>query len=417
MNYPTALISRPTGVAARPRLGSQSAFALLASAALTLLASSSAPTPLYATYQAKWGFSDLTVTVIFGVYAVAVLASLLVFGSLSDHVGRRPLLIAGLGTQVPVMLLFAFAGNLEVLLVARVLQGLATGAALGAIGAGLVDLHPTNGPVANASALMAGTASGSLLSALFVQLLPAPTELVYLFLAGVFAVQAAGIALIAETSARIPGARRALAPKLELPSQVRGALFVAAPVLIAAWTLGGFYASLGPPLAQLVAGDHSMILGGAALFLLAGSGSVTVLRLHHFEPRRLALLGSLSIIVGSGLLLAGVADRSLLLFTLGIFPAGAGFGAGFQGGLRTVVSKAEPHQRAGVISIVYVISYLSLGLPAILAGTLVVHSSLPQVAEELGAGVIVLATLTAAGLVRSLRREARADLTPACPAV
>ena len=354
---------------------------------------------------------------IFGVYTVAVLASLLVFGSLSDHVGRKPLLIAGLGMQVPVMLLFAFAGNLEVLLVARVLQGLATGAALGAIGAGLVDLHPTNGPVANASALMAGTASGSLLSALFVQLLPAPTELVYLFLAVVFAAQAAGIAVIAETSARIPGARRALAPKLELPAQVRGALLVAAPVLIAAWTLGGFYASLGPSLAQLVAGDHSEILGGAALFLLAGSGSVAVLRFHHFEPRRLALLGSLSIIIGSGLLLAGVADRSLLLFTLGIFPAGAGFGAGFQGGLRTVVSQAEPHQRAGVISIVYVISYLSLGLPAIVAGTLVVHSSLPQVAEELGAGVIVLATLTAAGLVRSLRQEARAVRTPICAAV
>jgi predicted MFS family arabinose efflux permease len=408
MNYPTALLPRRLNIGARPRLGRRAAFGLLASAALTLLASSSAPTPLYATYQAKWGFSDLTVTVIFGVYAVAVLASLLVFGSLSDHVGRRPLVIAGLGMQVPVMLLFAFAGNLDVLLAARVLQGLATGAALGAVGAGLVDLHPSHGPVANASALMAGTASGSLLSALFVQLLPAPTELVYLFLSGVFFLQAVGVALISETSARVPGARGALAPKLELPSQVRGALLIAAPVLVAVWTLGGFYASLGPSLAQLVAGDRSMILGGAALFLLAGSGSLTVLRFHHVEARRLALFGALAIIFGSALLLAGVADRSLPLFTLGIFPAGAGFGAGFQGGLRTVVTKAEPHQRAGVISLVYVISYFSLGLPAILAGTLVVNSSLPQVAEELGAAVIALAALTATGLAWSLRRDSRA---------
>jgi MFS family permease len=415
MNYPTALLSRTLSVSAWPRLGQRAAFGLLASAALTLLASSSVPTPLYATYQARWGFSDLTVTVIFGVYAVAVLASLLVFGSLSDHVGRRPLLLAGLGMQVPVMLLFAFAGDLDVLLAARVLQGLATGAALGAIGAGLVDLHPARGPVANASALMAGTASGSLLSALFVQLLPAPTELVYLFLSAVFFLQAVGVALIGETSARIPGARAALAPKLALPSQVRGALFVAAPVLVAVWTLGGFYASLGPSLAQLVAGDHSMILGGAALFLLAGSGSLTVLRFHHVEARRLALLGALAIIVGSALLLAGVAERSLALFTLGIFPAGAGFGAGFQGGLRTVVAKAEPHERAGVISLVYVISYLSLGLPAIVAGTLVVDSSLPQVAEELGAAVIALATATAGGLALSLRRDSRAH--GACPAL
>jgi predicted MFS family arabinose efflux permease len=415
MNYPTALLPRPRVGIALPKLGHTAAFALLASAALTLLASSSAPTPLYATYQAKWGFSDLTVTVIFGVYAVAVLASLLVFGSLSDHIGRKPLLIAGLGLQVPVMLLFAFAGNLDVLLAARVLQGLATGAALGAIGAGLVDLHPTRGPVANAAALMAGTASGSLMSALFVQLLPAPTALVYLFLSGVFLVQALGASRIAETSARVPGVRAALAPKLALPTQVRGAVFVAAPILVAVWSLGGFYASLGPSLAQLVAGDRSMIVGGLALFLLAGSGSLTVLRFHQVEARRLALFGALAIMVGSSLLLAGVASSSLLLFTLGIFPAGAGFGAGFQGGLRTIVSKAEPHERAGVISLVYVISYLSLGLPAIIAGTLVVSSSLSQVAEELGGAVILLATLTAAGLAWTLWREARAEA--ACPAV
>lgn len=408
MNYHTVVITRNFAIATpRPRLGRRAAFALLASTALTLLTSSSAPTPLYATYQARWGFSDLTVTVIFGVYAVAALASLLVFGSLSDHVGRRPLLLAGLGLQVPVMLLFAVAGNLDVLLAARVLQGLATGAALGAIGAGLVDLHPLHGPVANSSALMAGTASGSLLSALFVQLLPAPTELVYVFLAAVFLIQAAGVMLIAETSARTAGARRALAPRLELPAQVRGAVAVAAPALVAVWTLGGFYASLGPSLAQLVAGTHSMILGGAALFVLAGSGSLTVLAFHRVEARRFALFGAVAVAVGSALLLTGVAERSLPLFAIGIVPAGAGFGAGFQGSLRTIVANAEPHQRAGVISLVYVISYLSLGLPAILAGMLVVDSSLAQAAEELGAAVIVLAAMTAAGLAVSLHRESR----------
>lgn len=324
MSFTQALPSRLRRRAARPRLGRRAAFALLASAALTLLASSSAPTPLYATYQARWDFSDLTVTVIFGVYAVAVLASLLVFGSLSDHVGRRPLLLAGLGAQVLVMLVFASAGSLDVLLAARVLQGLATGAALGAIGAGLVDLHPARGPVANASALMAGTASGSLLAALFVQLLPAPTELVYLFLSAVFLAQAVGVALIAETSVRVPGARAALAPRLELPVQVRGALAVAAPALVAVWTLGGFYASLGPSLAQLVAGDHSMLVGGAALFVLAGSGALTVLALHRVEARRLALLGSLAMAGGSALMLVGVVTRSLPLFVLGMLPAGAG---------------------------------------------------------------------------------------------
>jgi MFS family permease len=104
------------------RLSNGIAFGLLTSILVSLLASSSAPTPLYATYQAQWGFSPVTITVIFGVYAVAVLASLLVFGSLSDHVGRRPMLLGALVVQAGVMILFATASGLSVLLAARVVQ-------------------------------------------------------------------------------------------------------------------------------------------------------------------------------------------------------------------------------------------------------------------------------------------------------
>jgi len=83
----TATIAGPTAPRwTSQRLSNGVAFALLTSILVSLLASSSAPTPLYATYQAQWGFSPETITVIFGVYAVAVLASLLVFGSLSDRI-------------------------------------------------------------------------------------------------------------------------------------------------------------------------------------------------------------------------------------------------------------------------------------------------------------------------------------------
>jgi hypothetical protein len=387
-----------------PTLSPKAAFALLASAVLTLLASSSAPTPLYAIYQAHWGFSDGILTVIFGVYAVAVLGSLLVFGSLSDHVGRRPVLALTLVAQALVMVVFATADGLAVLLVARILQGLATGAALGAIGAGLVDLHPGRGPVANSVAAMAGTASGALSSALLVQLLPAPTELVYLVLAVVFLTQAAAVGLIAETSARVPGAWTALRPVLGIPPAVRGELLIATPSLVAVWTLGGFYASLGPSLTGLVTRTHSTILGGGSLFVLAISGSLTVLAFNRTDPRQFALAGSLLVIAGVSLVLWSIAELSVAGFFVGTAIAGAGFGAGFQGGLRTIIAPAEPGQRAGVISVAYVISYLALGLPAILAGALVVHSTVTRTAEEFGAAVILLAAATAAGLVLAARR-------------
>lgn len=397
----------------RRTLPAPAAFALLTSILVTLLASSSAPTPLYATYQARWGFSPVTITVIFGVYAVAVLASLLVAGSLSDHIGRRPVLIGALGTQAIVMLLFAFADGVDVLLVARVLQGLATGAAVGAIGAGLVDLHPGHGAVANATGAMSGTASGALVSALLVQLLPAPTKLIYLVLLVLFLIQAAGVWAIAETSLRTPGIRRALRPTIAVPPRVRDALLIAAPSLIAVWALAGFYGSLGPSLAAQVSRSDSTILGGAALFALAASGALTVLLFHRTEPRRFALVGNGLVIIGVAIVLWSVGATSVVGFFAGTVVAGAGFGAGFQGGLRTIMSLAGPTERAGVISVAYIICYLAMGLPAILAGLLVVNSTVTQTAREFGITVIVLAAITAIGTILSARRTARQRcLTP-----
>jgi predicted MFS family arabinose efflux permease len=389
------------------------AFGLLTSILFMLLASSSAPTPLYAIYQAQWGFSAITITVIFGVYAVAVLLSLLVFGALSDHVGRRPVLLGALVIQAVVMLVFAFAGGVDVLLVARVLQGLATGAALGAIGAGLVDLHP------NATGAMSGTAGGALGSALLVALLPSPTpsptRLVYLVLLGAFLIQAVGVAMVAETSARKPGALRSLRPTIAVPPRVRGTLAIAAPSLVAVWALAGLYGSLGPSLTALISGNHSTILGGASLFVLAGSGALTVLAFHRVNPRTFSIVGSSLVIVGVAIVLVAASSRSIVAFFIGTAIAGAGFGGGFQGSLRTIVPLAGPTERAGVISVAYIICYLAMGLPAILAGFLVVHGTVLHTAQEFGAAVIVLAALTVAGMTISAVRT-RAHRAAACPA-
>ncbi len=397
-------------------LGNKAAFALLGSILIALLASSSAPTPLYAAYQARWGFSDVTVTVIFGVYAVAVLTSLLIFGSLSDHVGRRPVLTVAVAAQAAVMLLFAFAGSLDTLLAARVLQGLATGAAISAIGAGLVDLHPRHGTLANAVSAMAGTASGALGSALLVSLLPAPTKLVYLLLAVVFVLQAVGVRRIAETSPQRAGALSSLKPVVGVPAGARAAVLTAAPSFVAVWALAGFYGSLGPSLTALVSGSHAVVLGGASLFALAASGSLTVLLLRGLEARRFALLGNALMIAGVGTVLTAVAADSVVLFFVGTVIAGMGFGGGFQGGLRTIIPLVSASERAGVLSVVYLISYLAMGLPAMAAGVLVVNGTLANTAYEFGAVVIGLAALTVAGLLWNARNESQAVAATVCEA-
>jgi predicted MFS family arabinose efflux permease len=397
---------------ARPIAGQLSrgaAFYLQASIVVLLLAGSSAPTPLYAVYQQEWGFSPITVTVVFGVYALAVLATLLTVGSLSDHIGRRPVLLVALALQAAVMVVFATADGVPALLVGRIVQGLSTGAALGALGAGLLDLDRAKGTLANAVGPLTGTASGAIGSGLLVEYLPDPTRLVYLLLLVAFAVQFGGVLLMAETATARAGALASLRPRFSLPADVRGPLLLAAPVLVAIWSLGGFYASLGPSLIRSIAGSDSLVLGGLALFVLAGSGALAVLVLRAMPARTMMLLGAGALIVGVASTLLAISIDSEGGFFAGTAIAGVGFGTGFQGSVHTVMPLVAPDERAGVLSVVFLVSYLALGLPAVIAGYLVVHGGgLMTTAREYGVAVIVLAAVALVGLTAGRREPARA---------
>ena len=392
-----------------PLLPDRAAFYLQASIAVAFLAASSAPTPLYARYQAAWHFSPITTTVVFGIYALAVLGALLTVGSLSDHVGRRPVLITAIGLQAASMLVFSAAGSVSALMAARIVQGIATGGALGAVGAGLLDVDRAKGTITNAVAPLSGTAAGALLSGVLVQYLPAPEHLVYLVLFVTFAVQAIGVALMRETSARESGALASLRPQLGVPRAARGPLLKALPVLIALWALAGFYGSVGPAVVGLVTGSHSPALAGLPLFVLAAAGGVAVLLLRHAPARTVMMLGTAWLLAGVGVTLLGMETRSSLAFFIGAVIAGAGFGGGFQGAIRTVVPLAAPHQRSGLLSAVYVASYLALGLPAVVGGFLVVHGGLLPAAREYGVAVMLLAAIAFAAVARPSRRAVTAS--------
>ncbi len=382
----------------------------LASIFVSFLAASAAPTPLYAAYQKAWGFSALTTTVVFGFYAVALLGTLLTVGRLSDHVGRRPLLLTGIVGQVLAVLVFADAHSVTALISARIIQGLATGTAIGAIGATMLDIDPVRGAVANATAPGLGTASGALLSAFAVEWLPAPTHLVYVVLAGVLVVQAGGVLLLPEISPRAPGALRSLISQLEIPIQTRRPLMAAAPVLFAVWALAGFYASLGPSLIDHLVGSASVIDAGLGLGVLAGVAATATYVLRATPTRRVMLVGTGGLIAGVALALFGVWLASPLTFFAGTTVAGIGFGAGFQGGIRLVAPLAHPDQRAGVLSVLYTVSYLGLGIPAIAAGVAVVHGGgLVATSYVYGLSVIALAAVATVNLIRLRQPRALID--------
>jgi MFS family permease len=388
------------------RLSATAAFYLQASIIVSFLAASSAPTPLYARYQTAWGFSPITVTVVFGIYALAVLTSLLTLGSLSDFVGRRPVLLASLALQAVAALVFVNAGGVPALLAARVIQGVSTGAAVSALGAGMLDIDRAKGTIANALGPMTGTASGALGSGLLVQYLPAPTKLVYLVLFAIFVAQGLGVALMAESSSPRPGALASLKPHFRLPPAVRGPLLVAVPALVAAWSLAGFYGSIAPTLFRRMTGSTSPMLGGLALFVLAAGGIAIVLVLHARAATTLMTVGTAALALGVGTLLVAVAIASIPVFFLGTIIAGMGFGAGFQGAIRTVIPLAAPHERAGVLSVLYLVSYLALGLPAVLGGLRVVYGGgVLSTSREYGSVVIGMSLFALAGTI--LRRRTR----------
>jgi predicted MFS family arabinose efflux permease len=383
------------------RLSGRPAVFVLASVIVALLASSAAPTPLYAIYQSQWHFTPITTTVVFGVYAIAVLAALLTLGRLSDHVGRRPVLLTAIAVHAGSLVIFATATGVPALLSARVVQGLSTGAALGAIGAAMLDMDRELGTFANAVAPGMGSASGAILSALAVRFLPDPTHLIYLALIGVLALQAAAIAAMRETVIRAPGALASLRPEITLPRALRAPVLTAVPVLFAVWALAGLYGALGPALVHALTGSGEVVLGSLSLFVLAASAVVATIVLRRVAARMVMLFGIVALITGVAVTVMGVGLGSAAVFFAGSAIAGAGFGSGFQGGIRMVVPLAAAHERAGLISLLYVVSYLGLGVPAVLAGFGAVHDGLINTARYYGAAVIALAALALFGLLRN----------------
>lgn len=238
--------------------------------------------------------------------------------------------------------------------------------------------------------------------------LPAPTRLVYVVLLAVVFLQAGGVLVMAETAEPQPGALRSLWPRFDLPPAIRRPLIVATPALIAGWALAGFYGSLGPALVRLVSGSASVVLGGLALFVLAAAGALTVWALREVAPSAVALCGTAALAVGVAGTLVATATRSEIGFFVATAVAGAGFGGGLQGAIRTVLPLVDAKHRAGVLSVIYVVSYLALGLPAVVAGIVVVQTgSVASTARGYGIAVIVLAAAAFGGLV--LRAWATSD--------
>src|SRR5215470_14039903 len=187
-------------------LSPAAAYGLVAAVIGLALFASGTPSPLYTSYRALWGFSPAVLTLVYATYAFGVLASLILAGRISDEIGRRPVLIASLSTLMLTSVLFMLADSVVWLFVARGIQGLATGLALGAASAALLDLHPRKDPagvgLTNGIVSAGGMGLGVLVSSALVELAPAPRVLPYVVLLVLFAIAFAGALAMPEPVAK-----------------------------------------------------------------------------------------------------------------------------------------------------------------------------------------------------------------------
>ncbi len=362
-----------------------------------LLAAASVPSPLYPIYQAKFQFSAITLTVIYAVYALGALLALLTTGRLSDHVGRRWVVMLALVFQIASMAAFIAARNVKMLYLARILQGIGTGIAASTISAWLLDLLPKQqqlGSLIGGIAPMAGLGVGALGSGLLVQFAPDPMHFVYWLLLIVFSLAWIAVIFMPDLVEHTPGWLGSLHPQIGVSANARSMFAALLPSLVAIWALGGLYLSLGPSLAISLIHAKSPIAGGLVILALLGTSAIASALVRAMEARLAVIRGSFILLLGVGFTLLAVAIGSTIGLYAGAVIAGLGFGPAFAGIFKSLAPLAPPDQRSALVASIYIALYLAFSIPSVIAGFSVTHFGLVDTTYGYGLMVMVLAALT-----------------------
>jgi predicted MFS family arabinose efflux permease len=380
-------------------LSPAASYGLVAAVIGLALFASGTPSPLYSSYRELWGFSPAVLTLVYATYAFGVLASLILAGRISDEVGRRPVLLVALATLMGASVLFMLAGSVVWLFVARGVQGVATGLALGAASAALLDLHPRRDPagvgLTNGIVSAAGMGLGVLVSSALVELAPAPRVLPYVALFLLFAIAFAGALAMPEPVQKAAGRMRLTPQRPSVPPSVRRPFLLAALGVVSSWSIGGLFLSLGPSLSATVFHSTDHFVTGIGVFLLAGSGALAQLLFGRAAPWLCASLGSIALSAGMVLIVLAASSESAPLYLLGATIGGGGFGVAFLGALRVLSAAIPPAHRAQVMSAFYLVAYGAISVPAVLAGVAVTPLGLQSTFEIFGSVVAALALVVA----------------------
>lgn len=333
------------------------------------------PTPLYPLYEQRFDFAALTVTLVYAAYAVGVLAALLAFGRASDSLGRRPVLLAGLGISAVSSTVFLVAGSvtdggLAALFVGRVLSGLSAGIFTGTATAALTDLagpgRQRQASVIAALANIGGLGLGPLVAGMLASFAGWPLHTSYLAHLALLAVAVAAILAVPEP-APATAARTLRFQRLAVPVAARPAFVQAATAAFAGFAMLGLFTALSPRVLALLGHSEPVLTGLVVLAVFAASAGGQVAS-TALSTRPALLGGTAVLILGLALLAASLTVGSLALLLVAGVIGGAGQGLSFRAALGLVTEISPAHQRAGVASSFFAVAYIGISLPVVGVG-------------------------------------------------
>jgi len=378
----------------------------VAYAFIVVMAGTTLPTPLYPLYKQQLALTDQTVTVIFATYAFAVLGALLACGPWSDQVGRRPMLAAGLTAAVVSSLLFLIGGSLWILLGARAFSGLSAGLFTATATVTVIELAPparkAHAALLAACANMGGLGLGPLLAGVVSQYLPWPLHLVYAVHLVLLLAACVVVLCCPETGERAahPHLRR---QRLELPDSVRPAFAAAAVACFAAFALLGLLTSLEPEILANVTGVSNRAAIGSLIFIVFVASLCGQILQRRFALAARLPLSCLVLILGAGALALSMATGSLVLLALGAVASGLGQGGIFAASVIAVTAASPDDVKAEVISLLFVVVYLAVAVPALGLGVAAVAMGV----QTAGIVFAALVMLLSAGTLLALWRRHR----------
>lgn len=360
------------------------------------------PTPLYPEYERVFGFGSFGVTTLFAVYAAGVIVALVLFGRLSDALGRRPVLLIALGFAMASSLLFLVADHTWMLYVGRVLSGVSAGIFTATGTVTVLENAPKKHRVLAASlataANMGGLGLGILLAGLFATWFAAPLRTSYAMHAALLVLAGVALLVVRETA---PEPRVRWRPQRPvIPAEAGRPFRIAVFGCIAGFTTCGLWSAVAPVFLATRAHVHSAAVTGAAIALLFLTSAAAQIVFRSLSDARLRLIGTLALCAAMVIETAALLGSSVWLFTLASLFAGCGQGLLVMTGLRSSVAATPPHLRTEVTTAFFLVAYFSISVPAVLAGFLAELMGLE------GASIVfaaLVAALSIAGLVAARR--------------